>query len=79
MSRDSATLTRAKQALRAYDTTNQNAPREEAHSALRDLILSDDSDIDSKAVFSLSEARQVLSISPAAANAADNLLDLLVR
>ena len=79
MSLDSATFTRAKQALRAYGSTSQPAPREEADAALFDLILGARSDGDSTAVSLLTQARQMLSSSPAAANAADNLLDQLVE
>jgi hypothetical protein len=79
MNFDSATLTRAKQALRAYGATGHPATRDEAHSALSDLIVSADSDGDSAALALLREAREMLSMSPAAANAADNLLDSLVR
>jgi len=79
MTLDSATLTRAKQALRAYGATGQPATRDEAHSALSDLIVSADSKGDSAALALLREAREMLFTSPAAANAADNLLDSLAR
>lgn len=78
MSLGSATLTRAKQALRAYGSTSQPAPREEAHAALSDLILSAEVDGDSTAIALLRQAREMLTLSPAAANAADNLLDPLL-
>jgi hypothetical protein len=79
MTLDSATLTRAKQALRADGATGQPATRDEAYSALSDLIVSADSNGGSAALALLGEAREMLSTSPAAANAADNLLDSLVR
>lgn len=79
MTLDSATLTRAKQALRVYGATGQPATRDEAHSALSDLMESADSNGEGAALALLREAREMLSTSPAAANAGDNLLDSLVR
>ena len=77
MSLNEATLTQAKRALRAYGATGQPTARAEAHGALSDLLSSARSDGDRLAEDLVQQAQGMLSSSPAAANAADNLLDRL--